>query len=119
MSTPTILVAEDEFIIACDLCDTVEEAGYFVEGPHCNISSAMLAFQKQRPDVAILDIHLGDEIVYPLAERLMAEDVPVIFHSGRCTPAEVRELYPSASTLAKPCPPNEVLQSVSNALAAA
>ncbi len=38
-----ILIAEDEFITAFDLCDTFEEAGYEVEGPHAGICSAMLA----------------------------------------------------------------------------
>ena len=44
-----ILVAEDELIVAFDLCDTVAEAGFEVVGPHSGISSAMLAFQKESP----------------------------------------------------------------------
>ena len=57
MGQPVILVAEDETIVAWDLCATVEEAGYTVEGPYTDISSAMLAYQKQKPDLAILDVH--------------------------------------------------------------
>jgi hypothetical protein len=45
-----ILVAEDEFITAVDLCDTFEEAGYVIEGPHAGISAALLACQKHKPD---------------------------------------------------------------------
>ena len=73
MGQPVILVAEDETIVAWDLCATVEEAGYTVEGPYTDISSAMLAYQKQKPDLAILDVQLGDGVVYPLAEQMMAE----------------------------------------------
>ena len=68
-----VLVAEDEFIIGCDLCHTVEEAGYIVEGPFEDLSSTMLAFQKNKPDIAILDVQLEDGIVYPLAEQMIAE----------------------------------------------
>lgn len=110
-----VFVAEDEPIIALDLCNTVSEAGYIVEGPFNNLSSAMLAYQKQKPDVAILDIQLGDGIVYPLAEQMMAENVPVIFHSGELSTKEMMARFPNARALAKPCPPAEVLQTVQSA----
>ena len=33
-----VLVAEDELIVGYDLCDTVAEAGYMVEGPYDDLS---------------------------------------------------------------------------------
>lgn len=111
-----ILVAEDEMVIAFDLCDTVEEAGFEVEGPHAGISSAMLAFQKKKPDLAILDITLDDGNVFALAQTLTAEDIPIIFHSGEHSGAELAEKFPTAITLAKPCPPAEMLRAVNGAL---
>ncbi|GMM92736.1 response regulator [Qipengyuania sp. MTN3-11] len=116
MRQPVILVAEDEPLIALDLCDTVETAGFAVEGPFEDISSAMLSFQKQKPDLAILDVQLSDGNVFPLAEQLMAEDVPVIFHSGNYGPSEVTERFPQACTLAKPCPPAHIIDSVQQVL---
>lgn len=116
---PVILVAEDEAIIGYDLCDTVEEAGYIVEGPHGDVSSAMRAVQSNRPDLAILDIALGDEMVYPLAERLMEQHVPVIFHSGHVAPEDMLARFPEVRALAKPCPPTAMLENVAAALAAA
>lgn len=114
---PVILVAEDEAIIGHDLRDTVEEAGYIVEGPHGNVSSAMRAVQANRPDLAILDIELDDGVVYPLAERLMEERIPFIFHSGHVPMAEMAARFPNARALEKPCPPSEMLDSVADALA--
>lgn len=110
-----VLVAEDEMIVGYDLCDTVSEAGYMVEGPFDDLSSAMLAFQKSKPDIAILDVQLGDGIVYPLAEQMMAENVKVIFHSGQLTPKEVASRFPDVEMLTKPCPPAEVIHSVRRA----
>lgn len=111
-----ILVAEDEFITAFDLCDTFEEAGYEVEGPHAGISSAMLACQKEKPDLAILDIELVDGPTFELAQTLIDENVPVILHSDRASAAALAARFPRAMTLAKPCPPAELLDVVSRAL---
>ena len=116
MKQPVILVAEDEPLIAYDLCDTVETAGYCVEGPFEDISSAMLSFQKHKPDLAILDVQLNDGSAFSLAERLMAEDVPVIFHSGNCTQHEMAARFPGARSLAKPCPPAHIIDSVQQVL---
>ena len=116
--TQKILVAEDEMIVAFDLCDTVEEAGFQVEGPHAAITSAMFAFQKEKPDLAILDVSLDDGNVFPLARKLQAENVPIIFHSGRTSDDEIREHFPDATIRAKPCAPHDLLAAVTEALPA-
>ena len=112
-----ILVAEDEFITAFDLCDTFEEAGYEVEGPHAGIASAMLACQKEKPDLAILDIELSDGLSYALAQKLIDENVPVILHSERGQCDAVAARFPEAMALAKPCPPAILLDAVGRVLA--
>ena len=112
MEQPVILIAEDEPIVGMDLCDTIREAGYAVEGPHGDLHSAMLAFQKRRPDLAILDIRLHDTVVFPFAEKLIAEDVPVIFHSGHLPLEEVSDRFPDTLALAKPCPPGDIITQV-------
>ncbi|MEO0642564.1 MAG: response regulator [Pseudomonadota bacterium] len=111
-----ILVAEDEPVVAFDLCDTVEEAGYEVEGPFSGASSAMLASRHEKPDLAILDITLDDGEVFALAEQLEADNVPIIFHSGRLTRSQLRERFPTSTTLAKPCPPADMLSAVNTVL---
>ena len=114
-----VLVAEDELIIGFDLCDTVQEAGFEVAGPYDTAQSASEAVDRRTPDLAILDIKLDDGDVYPLAEKLMAANVPVIFHSGNVGPDEVSERFPRAHALAKPCPPDRIISTMQEALAAA
>lgn len=116
MDMPYVMVAEDECIIGQDLCYTVAEAGCEVEGPLPDVSAAMLSYQKRRPDLAILDINLGDDNVFPLAEKLIAEDVKVIFHSGLYSESEVTERFPNATVLQKPCPPRVMLETVQSTL---
>lgn len=115
----TILVAEDEPIIACDLCDTVEEAGFEVQGPHSGASCAMLASQERRPALAILDVDLADGRVFDLATQLIADKVPVIFHSGSCSAQELSERFPGVTTVMKPCPPATLLAAVDRAVSGA
>jgi two-component system, response regulator PdtaR len=112
----TILVAEDDYISGVDLCDTCEEAGYHVEGPHTGISSVMLACQKGKPDLAILDVKLDDGTVFELAQTLSDEDVPIIFHAGDDFFAEVTARFPRAITLGKPCPPAQFLDTIGRVL---
>ena len=119
MTLQCVLVAEDEMIIGVDLCDTVEEAGFEVSGPFDTASSAIDALERRKPDLAILDVRLDDGEVYPLADRLIAANVPVIFHSGEVTPREVAGRYPEAHALSKPCPPNQLIETMREALAAA
>ncbi|WP_427964809.1 response regulator [Altererythrobacter sp.] len=116
MPSLRILVAEDECIVAMDLCETVTEAGFIVEGPHGEVSSAMQAFHKRRPDLAILDVQLSDGVVFPLARQLAEQDVPIIFHSCHFTRDEVWKRFPGAKTLSKPCPPNEMIAALNEAL---
>ncbi len=119
MSLQSVLVAEDEMIIGVDLCDTVEEAGFKVDGPYDTAKSAQDSFSKRRPDLAILDVRLEDGEVYALADKLIAANVPVIFHSGEVAPREVAKRYPGALALAKPCPPNQIIAKLHEALAVA
>lgn len=114
-----ILVAEDEFVTAYDLCNTFEEAGYQVEGPHAGISSALLACQKEKPDLAILNVELSDGLSYELAQKLIADNVPVILRSERGNTDAAAARCPGATTLAKPCPPAQLLDTISRVIAPA
>lgn len=106
---PTVLVVEDEFIIALDLSETVKDLGYELEGPFPDQRNAFEAIEDEMPDCAILDVYTSDGEVYPLADALSEAGVPIIFHSGHVTPAEVQSRYPDAWTCAKPCPPDKLI----------
>ena len=43
-------------------------------------------------------------------------DLPIVFHSGHVTPAEVRALYPDAVACAKPCPPDRLIDAMQEAV---
>ncbi|MEL1250909.1 response regulator [Aurantiacibacter gilvus] len=115
----TILVVEDEFIIALDLSETVRDMGFRVEGPYANKDHAFIAIDQEMPDVAILDVLTGDGEVFPLADALTDAGVPIIFHSGHMRPSELQERYPMAQAAAKPCRPDRLMAMIEEARAQA
>ena len=114
---PTILVVEDEFIIALDLSETVRDLGMDCEGPFRDMEGAFVAIDQKMPDCAILDVMTDDGEVFPLADALQDAGVPIIFHSGHLTDKDVCDRYPDAIACAKPCPPDVLIASVNKALA--
>jgi two-component system, response regulator PdtaR len=113
---PRVLVVEDEFIIALDLSETVQDLGYELEGPFEGNEDAFEAMGDDLPDCAILDVFTCDGEIYPLADRLVAAGVPIVFHSGHVTPAEVKARYPDAVACAKPCPPDRLIDALQEAV---
>lgn len=116
---PVILVAEDEVLVAFDLAETVEVSGYAVDGPYPTVSDACQAVSAHRPDCALLDVHLLDEEVYPLADQLIKAHVPIVFHSGHASAADLLERYPHATVCQKPCPPDQLMEALRDAVVSA
>lgn len=106
---PTVLVVEDEFIIALDISETVQDLGYALQGPYPDKAKAFAAIEQALPDAAILDVCIADGEVFPLADRLAAAGVPIIFHSGHYQADAMHERYPGAVACSKPCPPGELV----------
>jgi DNA-binding response OmpR family regulator len=77
-----ILLVEDEHLLAVMLQDLLHDTGYVVTHVD-NLSTALESVARERFDAAMLDINLGDEEVYPLAERLREMAVPFFFASAR------------------------------------
>lgn len=78
-----VLLVEDDYMVADILRATLEEKGMQVTGPYPSISSATRALDSEEHiDVALLDVHLNNERVFPLADRLIDEGIPAIFVTG-------------------------------------
>ncbi|WP_434729922.1 response regulator [Rhizobium binae] len=63
----TILVVEDEFFIADELRRKLSAAGLRVLGPVSSNENALDLLQQERPDVAVLDVHLAGTRATPVA----------------------------------------------------
>ncbi len=78
----SVMLVEDEAIVALAVNDTLIELGFSVVGPFSRVSDASRALQDSKVDAAILDINLDGELVYSLAEMLAARKIPFVFATG-------------------------------------
>jgi CheY-like chemotaxis protein len=78
-----ILVAEDEYIIAYELSLELEDVEATVVGPVSNLHDAIAIVESgQSIDGAILDVNLGGQFIYPLADLLIERGIPFVFTTG-------------------------------------
>jgi CheY-like chemotaxis protein len=77
-----VLVVEDDYLVAMDIVRALERAGAEVIGPAPGVEAALDALERSAPDGAILDINLGGEMAFPVADALLARGVPFVFATG-------------------------------------
>ncbi|WP_273504952.1 response regulator [Fulvimarina manganoxydans] len=78
-----VFIVEDESLIAMQLEDMLLDLDCEVLGPAMRLKSAQRMMDEGlEADVAILDVNLGGETVFPLAERLRDGQTPIVFATG-------------------------------------
>ena len=78
----SVMLVEDEAIVALAVNDSLTDLGISVLGPFSRVSDACRALQDHQVDAAILDVNLDGEMVYSLAEMLTARRIPFVFATG-------------------------------------
>ena len=97
-----VLVVEDEYMLAEDLREALESQGAEVVGPVPTVAEALdLLRREPAPHMAILDINLGGEMVYPVADALRARGIPFLFATGY-EPWSILEAYADVPRMEKP-----------------
>ncbi len=77
-----VLLIEDEILVAMMMRDILTELGLTVVGPFSRLSEAMIAAVHENIDGGIIDVNLGGEFVYPVADVLVAREIPFVFVTG-------------------------------------
>jgi PAS domain S-box-containing protein len=77
-----ILLVEDEILVAMMMKDILSELGFAVIGPFSRLAEAMIAAVHEDIDAGIIDVNLGGEFVYPVADVLTARKIPFVFVTG-------------------------------------
>lgn len=98
----SILIVEDEPVIALELQVSVEAAGGKVIGPVGSAKAALELLEKEVVAAAILDVQLSDGDVTPVALALSKLGVPMVFQSGVHLPSDLRHQCPDAVHYKKP-----------------
>lgn len=76
-----VLIVEDRYLIAAEMADEVARLGGEVIGPTGSVATAS-ELAAAPVDIALLDVNLDGEWVFPLAEVLARKGVPMIFLTG-------------------------------------
>lgn len=83
MTARTILIVEDEPLIAMMLEDFLDTLGVSAVGPCDNVADALAQVTAGGFDAAILDLNLsGGETSGPVADALAAAGLPFLFATG-------------------------------------
>lgn len=115
MTPLQILVADDDAMIGKLLAEILAGMGHA-----CSIvateADAVMAASRDRPDLMIVDVRLGDGSGIAAVEKiLLARPIPHIFVSG--DPAQARRAHPNAVVLQKPFREADLARAIDQALA--
>lgn len=99
-----ILVIEDEYMLADELCTDLAEAGADIVGPAATVAAGIALLDgAARLDGAVLDVSLGGELVFDLADALVRRGVPFVFTTGYDV-AAMPDRFQAARHFQKPVP---------------
>jgi CheY-like chemotaxis protein len=77
-----VLLVEDQMIVAMQIEDMLRAAGCEVVGPVGTLQEAIALAHREALDLAVLDVNLDGEKVYPAAEELRARGIPFVLATG-------------------------------------
>jgi CheY-like chemotaxis protein len=97
----SILIVEDEWLVAEEHRTMVEDAGFAVVGPVASVKQALNLIETEYVSAAILDIGLNGETSDPLVPHLQQRNIPFVFVSGYA-PADIPATLRVHPVLAKP-----------------
>jgi len=77
-----VLVVEDDYFIAIELCSALRAAGAEVLGPARDLETGLAAIDSEHIDCGVLDVNLRGHLGFQIATGLRARGIPVIFTTG-------------------------------------
>ncbi len=102
LDAKSILVAEDQFLIAMDTEHALLERGAADVRVVPSIRDALRLLAEFRPDVAVLDFSLSDGTAIEVAAALTAMQVPFVFATGYGDTVAIPAQYRHVPILRKP-----------------
>jgi DNA-binding response OmpR family regulator len=107
-----VLVVEDETSLQPLISDTLSEAGYDVIGPTATAACGVQLVSSDSPDVALLNVTLGNGTSFSVAELLASHGIPFAFITGH-EPDELPTHLQHHIILRKPFGSDDLLATIS------
>jgi len=99
-----VLLVEDSPVISIEIEEVLQNAGCEEITAVGTLHGAFSAFEKKTFDAAILDINLGDDLVFSFARKLRASGVPFLFLTAYHPETILPEEFAGTIYLNKPVP---------------
>ncbi len=96
-----VLVVEDEMMVSMLIEDMLTDLGCAVVGPASRLDEAAELVRTSELDCAVLDVNLGGQPIFPLADLLRERGKPFAFATGYGD-AGVRDVDKGTPVLQKP-----------------
>ena len=112
-----VLVLDDEWLIAEQHAEIFSSVGAEVVGPFLSLADAM-AQEVEALDLAVLDFALSkNQTVLPLAEKLKAAAVPIVFVTGYGSNTDLPSKFDDDFVVPKPASADALLESAARLVA--
>lgn len=111
-----ILVVEDDVLIALDVEHVLLQEGCAVAGPAGSVERALQEIAAGGTDAALLDVNLGHEKVFPVADALAAAGIPFVLVTGH-SQESLPQAHRGRPVLSKPYGRVELVEALLRALA--
>lgn len=96
-----VLLVEDEPTVSMMLADMLSEFGHSVDGPYNRFSDALIAARSNIVHAGVLDVNVGGEEIYALADILTERKIPFVFVTGYSTDS-INSRFTHVPVLQKP-----------------
>ncbi len=96
-----VLVVEDEMMVSMLIEDMLSDLGCTIIGPASRLDEAMDLATKAELDCAVLDVNLGGQPIFPVADALRKRGAPFAFATGYGD-AGLRDVDRGSPVLQKP-----------------
>jgi DNA-binding response OmpR family regulator len=109
-----VLLVEDDALVAMNLQDELEEAGYTVAGPFNTCSGALGWLVNQTPDLALIDTILKDGTCKTLAAELTRRGVAFVLWSGHQQDEQTLHEFKDTAWVKKPSTHTDLLHALAD-----
>jgi DNA-binding response OmpR family regulator len=112
MAPQSVLVVEDNPVLAEAITFALSTFGWNVTGPFATNEAAVAAIDSEQFTAGILDLDLGATLSVPTAERLRERGIPFLFMTGHDADAVVPAEFQDERCLVKPVDPEQLVEAL-------
>lgn len=110
-----VLVVEDNTLTAMELSDSLVASGAAVYGPYSRLGTAAAVAAEGPFDIALLDIDLQGQAIWPIASMIAARNLPIVFLTAYSQKLMRPALFTETPTVLKPYDYDTLLQTIARA----